>query len=454
MDALGTYTNPLHVAIVGSGPSAFYAAEALLQSGLSVKIAMIERLPTPFGLVRYGVAPDHPRLKQPIQVFDSIARSPHFSFFGNVRVGRDIAVEELRDTHHAVIVACGAESERQLGIRGESLRGSHTATEFVGWYNGHPDYRDCTFDLSQESVAIIGNGNVALDVARILAKPIDELRLTDISTHALDALADSRVRSIHIIGRRGPAQTKFTNKELRELGEIPNCAATATSTELDLRETCLAEIADKRNFIAAKNVDILKGWIARPVPAAAKRIVFHFLVTPVHFIGADRVEGLCLQRNELRGPAFAQEACGTERLIDLECGLVFRSIGYQGVAMTGVPFDSKRCVYPNEAGKVVGMPGLYVTGWIKRGPSGIIGTNRACAADTVSTLLRDIEGVDHTQKPGAKALSSRLSSRGTRIVSYDDWKRIDAEEVFRGVPQGKPREKFTRVAEMLSVLDQ
>lgn len=454
MDTPGSSnTKPLRIAIIGSGPSAFYAAEALLQAGLCVTVDMIERLPAPFGLVRYGVAPDHPKLKQPIQVFDTIARSPHFTFTGNVTVGSDIAIDELRATHHAIIFACGAQTERQLDIPGESLQGSHTATEFVGWYNGHPDYRQRSFDLSQETVAVIGNGNVAVDVARILTKPIDELKVTDISEHALESLANSRVREVHIVGRRGPAQSKFTNKELRELGEIPDCSVTVSAADLELNEASAIEVADKRNFAAAKNVEILRSWANRAAQPRQKRIVFHFLASPSEFVGPERVNELLLQRNALRGAPFVQEAFGTDRFDKLQCGLVFRSIGYQGVPLTGVPFDNSKCVFPNEAGRINAAPGLYATGWIKRGPSGIIGTNRACAVDTVGTLLSDLQHLEQGPKAGIQGLRSLLFERGVRSVSYGDWLRIDAEEVERGAPKGKPREKFTRVAEMLSVLE-
>jgi ferredoxin--NADP+ reductase len=268
MDALGTAPNPLRVAVVGSGPSGFYAAEALLKSGREVRVDMIERLPAPYGLVRYGVAPDHPKLKEPILVYSAIARLPHFSLLGNVTVGRDVSVDELRAHYHAVVFTCGAQTDRRLGIPGEDLPGSHTATEFVAWYNGHPDYRDHRFDLAQEAVAIVGQGNVAADLGRILAKSVDELRTTDIARHALDALAASRVKEIHVIGRRGPAQAKFTNKELKELGELANCDAIVAPQDLELNPASRAELEAKANFVAAKNVEILRQFALQPRPAS------------------------------------------------------------------------------------------------------------------------------------------------------------------------------------------
>lgn len=451
MTTPGSETNPLRIAIVGSGPSGFYAAEELLKSGLNVTVDMIDRLPTPFGLVRSGVAPDHPKLKMPVVVFDKVARLPGFSFFGNVTVGRDISVEELHANHHAVIFTCGAQSEKSFGIPGETLAGSHTATEFVGWYNGHPDYRDRQFDLSQEVAVVIGQGNVAADVARILSKPVDELRTTDISSHAIEALAASRVREIHIVGRRGPAQAKFTNKELKELGELSGCVAQVNPEDLVLNPESAAELADKNNYIAAKNVEILSAWAGAQASPGNKRIVFHFLESPVALNGNGRVERLVLERNRLEGPAFDQQAKGTGVLSELPCGLVFRSIGYRGVPIPGVPFDERKGIFPNEAGRIKGAQGLYVAGWIKRGPSGIIGTNRACALETVATLRADLDALDASPKPGFAGLAQQLASRAVKHVDYAGWKAIDAVETERGVALAKPREKITRIAEMLAV---
>jgi ferredoxin--NADP+ reductase len=435
--SLGTSGNPLRVAIVGSGPSGFYAAEALFKSPLSVRIDMLERLPVPFGLVRYGVAPDHPKLKQPTVIFDKIAQSPDFTFLGNVTVGRDVGVEQLRATHHAILFACGAESDRRLGLPNEDLPGSHTATEFVGWYNGHPDYRDRSFDLSQEVVVVIGQGNVAIDVARILAKPIDELRGTDMAEHALDALAGSRVRDIHIIGRRGPAQASFTFKELRELGDLRGCATVVSESDLQLNSASLAELEDKNNFNAAKNVE--------------KRIWFDFMQSPVGIAGTGRLERITLERNRLTGPALGQLAQGTGEMVDLNCGLLFRSIGYRGMPLPGVPFEPARGVFPSTAGRIDGMHGVYATGWIKRGPSGIIGTNRADAVATVQSLLADLPHLDSRPKSGAAGLSATLARLNSQVLSYGDWRRIDAEEQRRGAVVGKPREKIPRVSDMLAV---
>jgi ferredoxin--NADP+ reductase len=441
----------LEVAIVGSGPSGFYAAEALLEARTDLRVTLYERLPVPFGLVRFGVAPDHPRLKSPALIFDRVASHPNFRFVGNTTIGRDLGVDELRKHHHATIFAYGAETDRSLGIPGERLPGSHTATEFVGWYNGHPDFRERCFDLSRDSVAIIGQGNVAADVARILSMPIDTLAATDIASHAVECLRASQVRTIHIIGRRGPAHAKFTAQELRELGEIPGADVEVRAADLELNAESLVELQDKKNFLSAKNVELFRKW-ASASGGSARRLVFHFLESPIEIIGQDRVEGLLLERNRLSGPAFAQQADATGERRVLPCGLVFRSIGYQGVALAGLPFDARRGVLPNVAGRVTGLPDIYTTGWIKRGPSGIIGTNRACAVETVSALLQDCTpgGFDH--KGGALSTLPLLAERGVRVVSYQDWKRIDAEEVRCGQARGKPREKFTDTGAMLAAL--
>ncbi len=456
MSDLGSPENLLKVAVVGSGPSGFYAVEALLKSGKAVAVDMIERLPAPFGLVRNGVAPDHPKLKQAILVYEKIAESPAFGFFGNVTIGRDVAVDELRRLYHAVVFTCGAETDRKLGIPGEDLKGSHTATEFVGWYNGHPDYRDRVFDLSGEVAVIIGQGNVAADVARILSKTVDELKHTDIAEHALEALGRSNVREIHVIGRRGPAQAKFTGKELREFGELADCDPVVKAEDLKLNPESEAEIADKNNAGSAKNIEIFQSFAARAPSAKKRRCIFRFLEGPVRLEGAGKVERLILAKNRLEGPPFNQVARETGETVAQPCNILFRSIGYKGIPIQGVPFDERKGIFPNDEGRIKDasgpVPGLYVAGWIKRGPSGIIGTNRACAVGTVASLLADLPKMDAEAKPGGEGLRKLLAGQGPRVVTYGEWRRIDAAEIGRGQPKGKPREKFTRIAEMLGAI--
>ncbi len=458
MSSLGTEQNPVRAAIVGSGPSGFYATEALLKAQPVVRVDMYERLPAPFGLVRNGVAPDHPKLKEPIRVYERIAESPKFCFLGNVRVGRDVSVQELMARYHAVVFTCGAETDRKLGIPGEELLGSHTATEFVGWYNGHPDYCDRVFDLSHESAVVIGQGNVAVDVCRILSKTVDELRHTDIAKHALEALAESKVRDVYMIGRRGPAQAKFTHTELRELGELADCDPLVDPRDMELNAASREELADRRNRANIKSYEVLQAFASRAAPTRRRRCHIQFLKSPTELRGEGRLERVVLARNHLQGEASRQVARETGETEELACGVLFRSIGYRGLPIAGVPFDDDRGIFPNREGRIVDgqnvIPGLYVAGWIKRGPTGIIGTNREDGVATVKSLLADLPNLGPGGKPGADGLQALLKDRGVRVVSYADWQKIDAAEVRRGEADGKPREKFTRVSEMLTALDQ
>ena len=353
MMSLGTEQNPLRVAIVGAGPSGFYASEALIRSDLHVEIDLIERLPAPYGLVRSGVAPDHPKLKQAIKVYDKIAsENSELNYIGNVTVGKDITVDELKDSHHAVIFTCGAETDRRLGVPGEDLLGSYTATEFVAWYNGHPDYRDRQFDLSHETAVIIGQGNVAADVSRILSKTVDELKETDISQHALDTLADSKIKNVYVIGRRGPAQAKFTSKELKEFGELVDSDPIVDPKELVLNEASEAELAEKTNAGSKKIYDLFVNYSEREPTGKSRKCYFQFLRSPVELQGDGSLERVIIEHNQLSGDAFKQSARGTGELYELETGILFRSIGYRGVEMPGVPFHESWGVFPNQDGRI------------------------------------------------------------------------------------------------------
>ncbi len=457
----GTADHPLKVAIVGSGPSGFYAAEALFKSNLHTEVDLFERLPTPYGLVRSGVAPDHPKLKEVTQVYERIGAAPRFRYFGNVTIGRDIPAGTLRAFYHAVIFACGAQTDCRLGISGEDLPGSHTATEFVGWYNGHPDYRDRTFNLSNPVAVIIGQGNVAADVARILAKDDAELRNTDITDYALDCLRTSRITDIHVIGRRGPAQAKFTSKELREFGELGGCVPIVDPDELILNPASELELLADRTHAGSRKVYELFQSFSKAASSSPrrKRVHFTFLKSPVEILGASRVERVKLEINALTGAAFRQSAQGTGRLLERETGLVFRSVGYRGAPIAGIPFDHGRGVIPNLGGRIVDesgkpLPGLYATGWIKRGPSGIIGTNRADSIATVDALLKDLHILSGDQeRSGSRGVVELLARARIRHVSFSDWGRIDRSEIARGAPKGKPRDKYTRAGEMLELLD-
>jgi len=440
----------MRVAIVGSGPSGFYAAGQLLaEKERSVEVDVFDRLPTPWGLVRGGVAPDHPKIKSVSRVYEKIARKPGFRFFGNVEVGRDVRHAELSEWYDAVIYAVGTAADRRSGIAGEDLPGSWSATEFVGWYNGHPDFRDLAFDLSGKRAVVVGNGNVAVDVARMLSLTEDELRVTDIADHALEALIASNVEEIVVLGRRGPEQAAFTNPELLELGAMGDADVVVDPADLQIAEEVREERLDQT---ARRNVEILHEYAAKAPEGRSRRIVLRFLTSPVEILGDGRVERVRVVRNELvRGAdgRLSARATGREELI--ECSLVFRAIGYTGVPLPELPFDERRGVIPNEQGRVAGVPATYVAGWIKRGPSGVIGTNKKCATDTVAALLADLEAgrLAERELPAAEEIEAVLRERRPELVSYEGWEQIDAAEKAAGEPQGRPRVKFTTIDELL-----
>ena len=448
------------VAIIGAGPAGFYAAEHLQKQERGIAVDLFDRLPTPFGLVRGGVAPDHPKIKSVTRVYDKIAARPGFRFFGNVEFGRDLSLGELLRHYHAVIFACGAPTDRALGIPGEELAGSRTATEFVGWYNGHPDFRDLEFDLSQESVVVVGVGNVAMDVARILCRTPAELAATDIACHALEALSRSQVKTVYVLGRRGPAQAAFTNPEIKELGELEAADIVVDAAELELDDASRAMVEAGDDRTPQKNLDTLAAFAQRAPGTKDQKIIMRFCVSPVALEGTDRVERVRIVRNRLepdgRGGVRAV-ATSEEELIP--AGLVFRSVGYRGVALPGVPFDDRRCVIPNEAGRVVDgdgtvLPGVYAAGWIKRGPSGVIGTNKPDAVETMTRLLADLDdgSLPAPTEADPEAIPTLLRSRGVSVVSYPDWQRLNAIELTAGTELGRPRVKLTRLQEMLDAL--
>jgi len=455
--AIGTTEHPLRVAIVGSGPGGFYAAGHLLRCkthpDLCVQVDMFDRLPTPWGLVRGGVAPDHPNIKAVSRVYEKTADHPEFRFYGNVEIGRDLSHEDLMERYHAVIYAVGAQTDRRMDIPGENLPGSWAATEFVAWYNGHPDYRDLEFDLSAERAVVVGNGNVAADVARMLALTRDELAQTDVADHALEVMAESNVREIVVMGRRGPAQAAFTNPELLELGEMSDADVYVDPGDAELDPLSKAFIeSEAAHATAKKNVDILGEYAKREPLGKRRRIVLRFLVSPVEILGGERVEGIRFAHNELvEGENGAIRAQPTDITEELECGLVFRSIGYRGTRVPGVPFDESRCVIPNERGRVLDRTGEYAVGWIKRGPTGIIGTNKRDAQETVNTLLEDLDSgaLRSPSDPDRDSLETLLAERQPDVVSYAGWQAVDRAERDAGEPQGRPRVKLCSFDELL-----
>jgi len=425
---------------------------------VSVDVDMFDRLPTPFGLVRAGVAPDHPKIKSVIRMYEKTAAREGFQFFGNVDIGRDVTVAELEQRYHAIVYAYGTSTDRRLGIPGEDLPGSHAATEFVNWYNAHPDFADHDFDLSVERAVVIGNGNVAADVARMLALPRPELDVTDTADHAIEGLAGSGIEEVVVLGRRGPAQAAFTNPEVRELGELSDADIVVDPAELELdqasREYLESGDCDPTH---RRNVEIFREFAARAPEGKRKRVVLRFCCSPVEIKGEGRVESIVLGRNELyRDESGAIRARDTGEREELDCGLVFRSIGYKGVGLEGLPFDTARGLIPNRAGRVVDadsgeqVPGHYAVGWIKRGPSGVIGTNKKDAAETVQAIFEDLEADRVPDRAGAaQPIAELLDERGGDHVTYMGWQAIDAAEVGAGEPHGRPRVKFCRVHEMI-----
>ena len=431
--------SPLRVAVVGSGPAGFYAAGHLLASDIAVEVDMIERLPTPWGLVRLGVAPDHPNIKAVSRAFEKIAAQPGFRFFGNVELGRDVTHEELSRLYDAVVYAVGAQTDRRLGIPGEDLPGSWAATELVAWYNAHPDYQAVPFDLNTERAVVVGAGNVALDVARMLALSPEELAPTDTTDAAIAAINDSPLREIVLLARRGPAQAAFTTPELKEMGELADADVIVDPADLE------GAVGTDTN--SERNLEVLRGYAARPPSGRRRTVVFRFYVPPVEIRGEGRVEEIEIAHNELvadeRGGV---RAVPTERHETIPCGLVFRSVGYRGVALPDVPFDEELGVIPNDCGRV--EPGLYCAGWIKRGPTGVIGTNKKDATETTELLLEDARA-GLLRRESDERLESLLAERGVEFVVYGGWEAIDLEERTRGDPHGRPRIKLCTWDELL-----
>ncbi len=448
---------PYHVAIVGSGPSGFFAAASLLKAAdssedIDVAVDMLEMLPTPWGLVRSGVAPDHPKIKSISKQFEKTAEDARFRFFGNVEVGEHVQPGELAERYHAVIYAVGAQSDRALNIPGEDLPGSMSAVDFVGWYNAHPSFESATPDLSGARAVVVGNGNVALDVARILVTDPEVLGRTDIADHALRSLRPCGVDEVVIIGRRGPLQTAFTTLELRELRDLENVDVIVDPAQLD-------GITDEDAAAAGKttkqNIKVLRDYAQRPPRPGHRRIVFRFLTSPIEITGDGKVERIVLGRNELVTDESGRVAArDTGEREELPVQLVVRSVGYRGVPTAGLPFDDKTATIPNTNGRVEGSRNEYVVGWIKRGPTGVIGTNKKDSQDTVDTLLNDLAGAgelagfpeDHGDK-----LADWLAARQPKLVTSAHWEIIDRHERTAGEPLGRPRVKLPNLAELLRV---
>ena len=445
----------LRVAIVGSGPAAFYAAGVLLASeDPRVEVDMVERLPTPWGLVRLGVAPDHPQLKTVSRAFEKIAARPGFRFLGNVEVGRDVTHDELASLFDAVVYAVGSQADRRLGVPGEDLPGSWAATELVAWYNGHPDFQHLEFDLSHERAVVIGNGNVALDVARMLALTAEELAPTDTTDAAIDAIVSAGIREIVVLGRRGPVQAAWTSTELGELGELGGADVVVDPAELELDPVSVAEL-DAASNVVQRNVEILREFASREPEGKPRVVRLRFRASPVAILGEEHVEGVEIVHNRLEPDGRGSvRAVATDERETIPCGIVFRSVGYRGVGVPGVPFDEQAGTIPNTEGRVLdagGAPvrGLYCAGWIKRGPTGVIGTNKKDATETVERLLEDARA-GRLPPRSDRAIDDLLGERGVSAVMYSGWEAIDAQERSRGEGEGRPRIKLTSWDELLA----
>jgi ferredoxin--NADP+ reductase len=460
MSDVGTEANPLRVAIIGAGPSGFYTVSNFLkEKELHVEFDMYDRLPTPFGLVRAGVAPDHQKDKSVQRAYDKSAQSANYRFYGNVDYGTDIHLDDLKKHYHQVMFTTGAPFDRSLNIPGQDLEGSFSATEFVAWYNGHPHFADREFDLDQESIAIVGIGNVAMDVARILCKTRDELAVTDIADHALEALSSSGVKNVYILGRRGPAQAAFTPPEIKEMGEFADADVTVSKEEASVDPEDMAALEESGDKNALKNVATIQEYSERTIEGKSKLLTIRFLVSPTELIGEDgHVTGIRLVKNKLvRGDgAVWPEATDEEEVIPV--GMVFRSVGYLGQPLPNIPYNEKKGTILNEQGRVVddsgnAVTGLYTAGWIKRGPTGVIGTNKTCAQETVACMVEDLKAgriniPEDASVEGAKAL---IAERQADSISYDEWLNLDGVEVSRGEAAGRPRIKFTNIEEMVKV---
>jgi ferredoxin--NADP+ reductase len=442
---------------VGAGPAGFYACEDLLKAGFEVDLYDV--LPTPFGLVRAGVAPDHPKIKSVTRRYEKTAAQPGFRFFGGVEFGSDVMRSDLFERYHGVIYAVGTAADNRLGIAGEDRPGSHAATEFVAWYNGHPDYADRAFDLSASRAVVIGNGNVAIDVARMLVLDPDEITVTDTADHAIAGLAAAQVEHVIMLGRRGPAQAAFTNPELLELGELARADVIVDPAEVELDPHSARWLEEEGDKTARRNVEILRDYSQREPSGKSHRIELRFLRSPLEILGEDDegpVTGIRVVRNRIEPDERGRlRAVATAEEEVIECGLVMRSIGYRGRPLPDVPFDERRGLIRNDGGRVLDdedrpIPGEYAVGWIKRGPSGVIGTNKKDAADTVARLLEDAEAgsLNEPQNPDPEATEAWLRSQVPGVCTWEGWRAIDRHETSAGEPHGRPRVKLVSVAEM------
>lgn len=455
--SLGSSSLPLRVAVVGGGPSGFYVSDALFKSSCECQVDVFEKLPFPYGLLRGGIAPDHQKMKSVASFYERVAMKniEKFSFFGNVSVGDHgiLSLEELKDFYDVIVFSYGAEGDKKTGLPGEHLNCCYSARDFVGWYNAHLEYVNHKFDLSHKVVAIIGQGNVAVDVARILAKTRNELANSDISKDALNCLDQSNVTDIHVIGRRGPVQAAFTSLEIAELGELEDCDLVINPDHLILDSASQDELA--QNLKAQKNYEVLHRLVKKSTGSKRRRIHLHFFLNPLSISGKTDVEGLVLDKVTLSGSNL--KSLGEQ--VTIPATLIFRSVGYKGLPIdSSIPFDTKKNIIPNDKGRICTtsgdkVSGMYVAGWIKRGPSGVLGTNKPDATETVASILEDLSSLKPCKVRDSEAMTNYLKNKNVRVVTFLDWKKLNEEELLRGSSVGKVREKLISMDEVLSILD-
>ena len=433
----------LRVAVIGSGPAGVYAAAALARSG-EATVDVLDRLPAPYGLVRYGVAPDHVKMKSVDAALRKVLEDPAVRFLGNVDIGTDLTLDDLRRFYDGIVFATGAAVDRRLGVPGEDLPGSFSATEFVSWYSGHPDAELDRFALGARGVVVVGVGNVAVDVARVLTKTAEVLSATDVPGHVLDVLAASAVTDVTMIGRRGPAQARFTTKELRELGELAGADVLVDPADLVLSEAEEAEVQADRTLRA--NLEVLRGWAEREPTGAPRRLHLRFWLRPVELLGQGAVSGLRAERSRLEGGRLV----GTGETVDLPAEMVLRSVGYRVVPPAGLPLDPATGTVPHEAGRVRGLPGVYVAGWLKRGPTGVIGTNKPDGTESARSLLEDAPTLRRAPERDPDAIVELLLERKVRAVGWTGWQAIDAAEQALGAARGNARVKIADRDTLLS----
>jgi NADPH-dependent glutamate synthase beta subunit-like oxidoreductase len=431
----------INVAVIGAGPSGFYTVDALLKADKDIRVDIIERLPTPFGLIRGGVAPDHQTTKKVARVYEKTALTDGVGYFGNVEVGRDVTIAELQDIYDAIVLAVGAPRDRKLGIPGEDKAGVFGSADFVGWYNGHPDFTDLAPDLNTNTVVVIGQGNVAVDTARVLVKTPEEMTETDIADHAADAIAASPIADVYMVGRRGPIEAKFTNVELREMGKLEDCQPVIDSAQIPDEVT--GDWSDRDLRLKERNLATMKEFPDVDPTGKSKRVHFTFFAKPVEILGGDKVECIRMEHTRVEDG----RSVGTGEFFEIECGLVIPAIGYFSDPFPGVPFDADNGIVVHDEGRV--GDGIYAVGWIKRGPTGVIGTNKPDGDIAATQIVEDI--ADGT-KPGREALEALLDERSVRHLRYQDWQTIDAAEVAAAKP-GAPRRKFVTIDSMLAALD-